>query len=90
MDAASVFRILSLIPERSARAQSGAAFLVQAGSCTDPERLVPLSKCLHWLSPLDALTNDDQRALGLIGVNGKPLQAPDDADEAESEAEAAA
>lgn len=86
MNAATVFRMLSLIPDRMVRAQSGAAFLLEGSSCRHPERLSHVSKFLHWLSPLDALTKDDQRTLGLIAANGRPVLAADD-DEAEVEPE---
>ena len=87
MNAATVFRMLSLIPDRTVRAQSGAAFLLEGSSCKHPDRLSHVSKFLHWLSPLDALTKDDQRTLGLIGVNGRPVLAHDDDGEAEVEPE---
>ena len=86
MNSATVFRMLSLIPDRMVRAQSGAAFLLEGSSCRHPERLSHVSKFLHWLSPLDALTKDDQRTLGLIAANGRPVLAADD-DEAEVEPE---
>lgn len=87
MNAATVFRMLSLIPDRMVRAQSGAAFLLEGSSCRHPDRLSHVSKFLHWLSPLDALTKDDQRTLGLIAANGRPVLAADDDDETEVEPE---
>jgi hypothetical protein len=86
MNAGTVSRVLSLIPDRTARAQSGAAFLLEGSSCRHPERLAHLSKFLNWLSPLDALSKDDQRELGLLAANGRPMQASDDEDEADIEA----
>lgn len=79
---ASVSRVLSLIPERTTRAKSGAAFLVEGSACPHPERLAHVARLLHWLSPLDALTKEDQRALGLIAANGRPVQAEEDDEEA--------
>jgi len=81
MNAATVIRVLSLIPERTVRVQSGAAFLLEGSRCPHPERLTYVSKFLHWLSPLDALTKDDQRALGLIAANGRPVQLEEDDEE---------
>jgi hypothetical protein len=86
MNAGTVSRVLSLIPDRTARAQSGAAFLLEGSSCRHPERLAHLSKFLNWLSPLDALSKDDQRELGLLAANGRPVQASDDEEEADIEA----
>jgi hypothetical protein len=72
------------------RAQSGVAFTPQASGCAYPERLAQLSRFLSWLRPLDALTREEQVALGLVAPNGKPVQQPDedDAEEAELETEA--
>ena len=75
---ATISRILSLIPDRMARAQSGAAFLLEGTACRHPERLAYVVKFLHWLSPLDVLTKDDQRALGLISASGRPVQNEED------------
>src|SRR2546427_5327192 len=86
MNAGTVSRVLSLIPDRTTRAQSGAAFLLEGSSCRHPERLAYLSKFLNWLSPLDALSKDDQRELGLLAANGRPMQASDDEEEADIEA----
>jgi len=89
MNAATVSRILTLIPDRTPRLQSGAAFQLEAASCTHPERLAHVSKFLGWLSPLDALTREDQCILGLIASNGRPVHAADeeDAEDAELETE---
>ena len=81
MNAATVIRVLSLIPERTVRMQSGAAFLLEGSSCPHPERLTHVSKLLHWLSPLDVLSKDDQRTLGLIAPNGRPVHLEEDDDE---------
>ena len=89
MNAATVSRILTLIPDRAARVQSGATFQLEAASCTHPERLAHISKFLGWLSPLDALTREDQCILGLIASNGRPVHVADeeDAEDAELESE---
>lgn len=66
MNPAVVSRIVSLIPERTARALSGTAFSLEgARACSDPARLVSVARLLQWLSPLNPLSGDDQRALGL-------------------------
>lgn len=89
MNAATVSRLLSLIPERSERAQSGVLFSPQACGCAYPERLAQLCRFMSWLRPLDALTRDEQVALGLVAANGRPVQPADedDAEEAELETE---
>jgi hypothetical protein len=66
--------VLSLIPERTARVSTGSAFLLpDAAACAHPERVALLAGFLHWLSPLERLSKDDQRALGLVAANGRPV-----------------
>ena len=84
---AGVARLLSVIPERGGRAQSGVLFVPQSSSCAYPERLAQLSSFLSWLRPLDALTRDEQVALGLVAPNGRPMQPADEDDAEESELE---
>jgi len=69
MDAATVFRVISLIPDRMPRTQSGCLF--DAGG--QPERLVLLAKFLSWLGPLDAISKEDQQLLGVRSGGGRPL-----------------
>jgi hypothetical protein len=87
MNAGAVNRLLSVIPERTERAQSGVLFRPQASGCAYPERLAQLSRFLSWLRPLDALTRDEQVALGLVAANGKPMQPVDEDDAEETELE---
>lgn len=77
MDASVVSRILSLIPDRIARAQTGLPFLPEAGALRYPERVAHLATFLHWLSPLAELGKDDQQALGLLNAAGRPVHAID-------------
>src|SRR5436309_2939369 len=63
MNASTVHRIISLIPERVARAQSGALFTM-TGACRHPERIACLSQYLQWLSPLNPVSRADQQKLG--------------------------
>jgi hypothetical protein len=74
MNAGTVSRLLSLIPERAARTQSGCVFYPEASASPHPERVALLGKFLSWLSPLESLSKDDQRALGLTAGQGKPAQ----------------
>lgn len=87
MNTGTVARLLSLIPERTGRAPSGVLFRPEASGCAYPERLAQLAKVMSWLRPLDALTRDEQVALGLVAANGRPVQPAeeDDAEEAEFE-----
>jgi hypothetical protein len=32
---------------------------------------------LNWMSPLNPITKDDQRVLGLLNANGRPVHAAD-------------
>jgi hypothetical protein len=84
MNAATVHRIISLIPERVARAQSGALFTT-TGACRHPERIAYLSRCLQWLSPLNPVSRDDQQLLGLLLANGRTVHAGDVEDEADTD-----
>jgi hypothetical protein len=83
MNAATVHRIISLIPERVACAQSGALFTT-TGACRHPERIAYLSRCLQWLSPLNPVSRDDQQLLGLLLANGRTVHAGDIEDEADA------
>ena len=87
MNATMVTRLLSLIPERVARAPSGTTFAAAASGSRYPERVVHLTKFLQWLSPLNALTREDQQGLGLLSASGRPMHAGDEDDEAEAEPE---
>jgi hypothetical protein len=87
MNAATVSRTLSLIPERVTRSQSGSLFDAQApGSCPHPERIVHLAQFLTWLGPLQPLTKEDLRLFGLLTPYGKPaIEALDDEVDAEGD-----
>jgi hypothetical protein len=71
MDGASVFRLISLIPDRMARSQSGSLF--RPGP--DGARVGLLCKFLHWLGPLDAISKEDQQLLGLRSAAARPPEA---------------
>jgi hypothetical protein len=87
MDAALVSRIVSLIPERIARAQTGAPFASGTTSSRHPERFSHLVQFLSWLSPLGSITKDDQRILGLLHANGRPVHANEMEDEESADLE---
>ena len=76
MNAATVSRTLSLIPDRVARVQSGCLFDPSAQpTCAHPERITHLAQFLTWLGPLQPLTKDDLRIFGLMTPYGKPAMA---------------
>jgi hypothetical protein len=76
MNASMVSRLMSLIPDRSLRAQSGSLFSAsEAATCRYPERMAYLSKFLHWLGPLDPMTREDQQILGVRSSGGRPMAA---------------
>ena len=81
MDGAKISRTLSLIPERVLRTASGSLLPPGAAASRYPERLAHLMPLLDWLTPLNAITSDDQRALGLIGANGRMLHAGEEEDD---------
>lgn len=86
MDAAKVFRILDLVPDRTARTSSGVAFVAGATSCLHPERLALLAEFLHWLSPVYPTTREDQMRLGLFAAH-KPAHAEEEDETADLEEE---
>jgi hypothetical protein len=81
MDATHVFRLISLIPERSARWQSGSLFDGKAS-----ERAELIARFLGWLGPLNGLSKEEQQLLGVRSGGGKSLAdgegAGEEADEA--------
>ena len=79
MDGASVVRLMSLIPERGARTQSGTLFSVDGSVKMDL-----LRRFLHWLGPLECLTKEDQQLLGLR-AGAKPLAEGDEGTEEEAQ-----
>ena len=91
MNAATVTRVLSLIPDRIARTQMGGLFDPQhAAACAHPERIAHLAQFLNWLGPLQPLSKDDLRLFGLMTPYGKPAienAVEDEADAADAEVE---
>ncbi|HEX7250938.1 MAG TPA: hypothetical protein VF262_11195 [Burkholderiales bacterium] len=80
MDAATVSKILSVIPDRVPRAHVGAHFSPE-GASRYPERVRHLAGLLGWLSPLSALSKDDQKILGMLNAAGRPIHAADESGE---------
>ena len=81
MDAATVHRIISLIPDRMAWTASGSAFSAEGKS----ERVALIARLQHWLSPLDVLSLENQQFLGLRANGARAADADGDveADDAE-------
>jgi hypothetical protein len=82
-----VSRVLALIPERSARFASGTRFSPAGAVCAHPERLAAVAQFLSWITPLGALTRDEQQQLGIAASGTRPADAADEPDDAESELE---
>jgi hypothetical protein len=88
MNATMVSRLMSLIPDRSPRAQSGSVFNAsEAATCRYPERMAYLTKFLHWLGPLDPMTREDQQILGVRSSGGRPMAAGETGEPLGEEAE---
>lgn len=68
MNTASVYRLISLIPDRSPRSLSGSAF---NGASSQQAEL--LSRFLGWLGPLNPISKDEQQLLGARTAPPKPL-----------------
>jgi hypothetical protein len=60
MNGTAVFRLISLIPDRSLRAQTGTHFQPDGSA-----RMALIRRFLHWMGPLDTLSREDQQVLGL-------------------------
>lgn len=92
MNAATVSRVLSLIPDRIARTQMGGLFdPANSAACAHPDRIVHLVQFLNWLGPLQPLTKEDLRLFGLVNPYGRPAsEAPveDEADALDAELDA--
>lgn len=68
MNGATVFRLISLIPDRMPRSQSGSAF---DGASSGRAEL--LSRFLGWLGPLNPISKEEQQLLGVRAGGGKAL-----------------
>lgn len=86
MDAAKVNGLISMIPERVARVHTGSTFTAQeASGCKYPDRLALLMSFLGWLTPLNPLSKEDQRLLGVVAANARPMLAADEDEEPEGD-----
>lgn len=79
-------KIVSVVPDRMPRAQSGTPFAFSDSPGVSGPQVACLGRLLHWLTPLSALNEEDQRALGVLALHGKPSRR-DDEDEADDERE---
>lgn len=68
MNGATVSRLISLIPDRMPRSQSGSAF---DGASSGRAEL--LSRFLGWLGPLNPISKEEQQLLGVRAGGGKAL-----------------
>jgi hypothetical protein len=76
MDGATVFRLMSLIPERAPRSQGGSLFNRDGSPKMDL-----LCRFLHWLGPLSSLSKEEQQVLGVRASGGRPLAEGEEAAE---------
>jgi len=68
MDSAAVLRLISLVPDRMPRSQSGSRFA--AASSARAQLLAPF---LGWLGPLNPISKEEQQLLGVRTGGGKAL-----------------
>lgn len=69
MNGANVSRLISLVPERMPRGQSGTRF-----SADGSQRMDLLCRFLHWLGPLNCVSREEQQVLGVrAGGGGRSL-----------------
>ena len=73
MDGSAVSRLMSLVPDRAVRSQSGSLF-----DGASSERAVLLTKFLGWLGPLSPITREEQQALGVRSGSARPLSDEDE------------
>jgi hypothetical protein len=74
MNGSAVSRLISLIPDRVARSQSGSLF-----NGASSERAALLTRFLGWLGPLNPITREEQQALGVRSGGARPLSDEDGA-----------
>ena len=74
MNPKMVSSIVSLIPERVARALSGTRFGVADARARNGEQVAHLARYLQWLSPLSPISKEDQSALGIASPHAKPAR----------------
>jgi hypothetical protein len=79
MDRETVMSMLSLIPERTARRQSGTTFEAREG------RTASLARFLSWLSPLNPTSKEDQAAIGYTVAQPRAEEHEPEGDDASEE-----
>jgi len=68
MDGITVNRLISLIPDRMARSQSGSRF-----EAASSDRATLLAGFLSWLGPLSPITKEEQQRLGVRAGGGRAM-----------------
>ena len=81
-----VSKIVAAVPDRTARLRSGTPFALSGAVSAHASQVAHLAQLLHWLTPLTALNEEDQRALGCLSSHGR-LARQDDEDEMDVERE---
>jgi len=87
MNPSMLAKIVSLVPDRMPRIQSGTPFACGeiAGAGGQGPQVASLGRLLHWLTPLSTLNEDDQRALGTLALHGKTARRDDEDDDERDE-----
>ena len=80
MNPSIVSKIVSVVPDRAARFHSGTPFALSGAVSAHSTQVAHLAQLLHWLTPLTALNEEDQRVLGSLAPHGR-LTRHDDEDE---------
>jgi hypothetical protein len=86
MNPSMVSKIVSIVPDRTPRLRSGTPFAPAAAVSTHASQIAYLAQFLNWLTPLNAINEEDQRALGCLPPHGRPTR-PDDEDEVDNDRE---
>lgn len=75
----SLSKIVSVVPDRTARLQSGTPFGLPDAAGASATQIAFLAGFLSWLTPLNTITEDEQRMLG-VGPHARPARHDDDED----------
>jgi hypothetical protein len=84
MNQSMVSKIVSVVPRRTARVRSGTPFSPSAAISAHAGQVAHLARFLNWLTPLNAINEEDQRALGCLPSHGR-LSRHDDEDDMDTE-----
>jgi hypothetical protein len=75
----SLSKIISVVPDRTARLQSGTPFGLPDASSASATQIAFLAGFLSWLTPLNTISEEEQRMLG-VGPHVRLSRHDDDED----------